>query len=187
MNKIEAHLNRLFRDIPYSRRKADMMSEILQDLEEKADDLMSQGRTEDEAIQEAFEDFGDIEEIRRELAGSAQLMRDKNLGLALAFSVWGGIIITALVVFINLYYSPRHIWFVYHVFAVIWWPMSLYFVWNRRRTGNSMAFPYSLAGSAMIIWLTLFINFYYSPHVIWFVYPTFAVLWWPVALFTGFV
>lgn len=44
-------------------------------------------------------------------------------------------------------------------------------------------FSYSLCGSALIILFFLFINFYYSPNVIWFVYPTFVVLWWPLTIY----
>jgi Flp pilus assembly protein TadB len=183
MNRIESHINKLFWDIPDSRRKTELILEISQDLEEKIDDLVCQGLSEDEAVQKAFNDFGDMDEIKRELIGSGQLIRNKKLGLALAFSVWSAAIITLFFLFINLYYTPHTIWFVYPVFAVIWWPMTLYFCWYRRKTGNRIAFPYSLAGSTLIIWLMLFINFYYTPHTIWFVYPVFAVLWWPVALF----
>ena len=183
MSKIETHINRLFRDIPDSKRKEEIMLEINQDLSDKVADLVLQGQTEDEAIQKTIEDFGDIDDIEEELVGSAQLIENKNIGLSLAFSIWGGVIITALFIFINLYYTPESIWFVYPVFAVIWWPMSMFFYWSRRKSGQSMAFPYSVAAFIIIIGLLLFINFYYTPHTIWFIYPAFAVVWWPIAMY----
>jgi hypothetical protein len=182
MSRIEAQVNKLFRDIPDSSRKAEIMQEISQNLGEKVSDLVAQGISEEDAMRRALEDIGDIGEIRKELVGNAQLLRNRNLGLSLAFSVWGSIIIAALVIFVNFYYSPNHIWFVYPVFAVIWWPMSIFFHWYHVKSGNNMAFPYSIAGAGLFILLMLFINFYYVPHTIWFVYPTFAVIWWPIAL-----
>ena len=183
MNKIEAHITKLFRDIPDSGRKKEVMQEIIQNLSEKVTDLVTQGCTEDEAVQKAIEDFGDIDDIRKELENSAQLIQTKNLGLSLAFSVWGGILITALFIFINFYYTPEHIWFVYPVFAVIWWPMSILFYRLSKIKGRSMAFPYSVAGFVLILSLILFINFYYTPSTVWFVYPAFAAVWWPISLF----
>ena len=182
MNKVEMRINRLFRDIPESRRKIEMIQEITQDLSDKVSDLISQGYSEDEAVEKAFEDFGDISEIQYELMGGYHMTKNRDMGLALAFSVWGSLLISALMIFINLYYSPYTIWFVYPVFAVIWWPLSLFFVWYKRKKGIKMGFPYSLAGAALIIALTIFINAYYTPGTIWCVYPIFGVIWWPVAM-----
>ena len=183
MSKLDAHINRLFRDVPDSKRKNEIIIEISQDLSDKVADLVTQGLTEDEAVQKTINDFGDIEDIREELVGSAQLAESRNIGLSLAFSIWGGGIITALFLFINLYYTPDRIWFVYPVFAVIWWPMSMYFHWLHRKSGHNMTFPYAVAAFVLIIGLLLFINFYYTPQVIWFVYPAFAVAWWPIAAY----
>lgn len=183
MSKIETHINKLFRDIPDSRRKTEIMQEIGQNLSEKVDDLILQGKSEDEAVQTAIEDFGDIDEIKKELMGSEQLEKTKNLGLSFAFSVWGGIITSALMIFINLYYTPHLIWFAFPVFAVAWWPLISFFYWSERKSGRSKAFPQSVAGFLLIFALLLFTNFYYSPRIIWFVYPTFAVIWWPIAMF----
>jgi hypothetical protein len=184
MSKIEAHINNLFRDIPDSRLKTEIVQEITRDLSEKADDLIEQGKTEEEAVRITIEDFGDdVGEIKKELVGSEQLRKTKNLGLSFAFSVWGVIIISALFVFINLYYTPHIIWFPFPVFAVAWWPLCLYFYWSRQKSGRSAAFPQSVAGFILILALLLFTNYYYSPHNVWFVYPAFAAVWWPIAMF----
>lgn len=183
MNGIDYQIDKLFKNVPDSKRKKEMLLEIKQDLSDKVVDLVSQGLTENEAVQKTIDDFGDIGEIRRELVGSAQLTESRNLGFSLAFSIWGGIIITALFIFINLYYSPKAIWFVFPVFAVIWWPMSMYFRWRSKKRDRSMAFPYAVAGFLLITALFLFTNFYYSPHAIWFVYPVFATIWWPIMVY----
>ncbi len=183
MNKVEIHLNRLFRDIPESRRKIEMIQEISQDLNDKVADLVSQGHSEDEAIQKVIADFGDISEIQNELMGGCRLMKNRNIGLSLTFSLWGSFLISALMIFINLYYTPNAIWFVFPLFTVIWWPLALFFVWYRCKNGIRIGFPFSVAGAVLIIALMIFINSYYTPKTLWCVYPIFAVVWWPVAMF----
>jgi hypothetical protein len=159
------------------------MQEITQNLNEKVADLVSQGQTEENAVQKAIEDFGDIDDIREELESSAKLAQSSRIGLSLAFSIWGSLLITALVLFINLYYTPHEIWCVYPFFAVVWWPMSLFFHWLHKKDGQPVGLAYSLASFALIMGLLLFINYYYTPHIIWFVYPAFALIWWPMAMF----
>lgn len=127
----------------------EIVQEITRDLSEKAADLIEQGKTEEEAIRIAIEDFGDdVEEIKKELVGSEQLRKTKNLGLSFAFSVWGVIIISALFVFINLYYAPHIVWFPFPVFAMAWWPLCVFLL--KPRTAKT----YSTV-SALII-LTFF-------------------------------
>ncbi|WP_019243839.1 MULTISPECIES: hypothetical protein [Bacillus] len=53
---------------------------------------------------------------------------------------------------------------------------------NRKRYIRKLNLGYSVCGSILIILMFVFMNFYYSPQTIWFVYPTFAVLWWPLTM-----
>jgi hypothetical protein len=182
MKEIESYINRLFGGIPESTRKEEIKLEITQNLNEKVEDLVSQGHSREEAVKKAIDDFGDIEDLKEELASSAKLAKSKKLGLSLAFSVWGGILITALFLFINFYYTPNVIWFVYPTFAVIWWPMALFFQWFRNKRDVRIGFAFSVCGFLLITGLMLFINLYYTPGIIWFVYPVFAVIWWPMAM-----
>ncbi len=182
MNEIESHINRLFGGIPKSTRKEEIKLEITQNLNEKVSDLVSQGHSREEAVKKAIDDFGDIGDLKEELESSAKLAKSKKLGLSLAFSVWGGILITAMFLFINFYYTPNIIWFVYPTFAVIWWPMALFFRWFGNKKDVHVGFAFSVCGFLLITGLMLFINLYYTPRIIWFIYPTFAVIWWPLAM-----
>ncbi len=182
MNEIELHINKLFENVSDSKRKRDLMLEITQNLNEKVADLISKGQTKDQAIQKAIADFGEIDDLKIELEGSAKLAKSKNAGLGLAFSIWGALLITGLMVFINLYYTPKTIWFVYPLFAIIWWPMSMFFRWYHLKKDAPIGLPYAICSFLLITGLMVFINLYYSPQYIWFVYPTFAVLWWPLAM-----
>jgi len=44
---------------------------------------------------------------------------------------------------------------------------------------------FSIIGSLAIIALMIFINFYYGDgnQTIWFVYPAFGIVWWPLGIF----
>lgn len=136
MKKIKVYVNELFKDIPESEQKNAVMQEVTQNLEEKVLDLMEQGKEEEDAINKAIVDFGDIDDLKKELGGvkSALPKPKKNMTkLNLGYSIWGSALIIGLFVFINFYYSPDIIWFVYPTFAVLWWPLTMYFRWLRTK------------------------------------------------------
>lgn len=132
MKNIEQYVDGLFNELPDSERKAQLRDEIIQNLKDKVADLVAGGKAEEDAVNRVIVEFGDIGDIKTELAGQPQQKRDSS-GLALGFSVWGAALIIALVVFINLYYTPGTIWFVYPVFAVLWWPLGMLYHWLGKR------------------------------------------------------
>lgn len=130
MKKIRAHVEEWFKDIPDSEAKETMKEEIVQNLEEKVQDLILAGKAEEDAINKAIVDFGDIADIKEELSGGdAGRKRRNRYGLHLGFSIWGSVLIIALMIFINFYTSPDTIWFVYPTFAVAWWPLTMFYRW----------------------------------------------------------
>ncbi|TKC16761.1 permease prefix domain 1-containing protein [Robertmurraya kyonggiensis] len=133
MNKLNKHVNELFRGVPESEKKEKIIQEVLQNLEEKVMDLMEQGKSEEDAINKAIVDFGDIEDLKEELVEPQSVHKKDMTKINLAYSIWGSILIIALFVFINFYYTPHVIWFVYPTFVVLWWPLTLYFRWLKRR------------------------------------------------------
>lgn len=134
MKKIESHINRLFADIPESEGKRQLMQEVTQDLQEKVSDLIAQGKAEEDAINKAIVDFGDIEDIKKELSVRKKPnIRSRRAALNLGFSLWGSGLIVTLMLFINFYYTPDIIWFVYPTFGVLWWPLAMVFYWLRVR------------------------------------------------------
>ncbi|MEN2768018.1 permease prefix domain 1-containing protein [Ornithinibacillus xuwenensis] len=136
MRKLTQHVHELFKDIPESNQKEVVMQEVLQNLEEKVWDLMEHGKEEEDAINKAIVDFGDISDIKKELGITEDYTPVKKSDikgrkLSLNYSIWGTLLIIGLFVFINLYYSPDVIWFVYPTFAVLWWPLSMYYRWSK--------------------------------------------------------
>lgn len=132
MKSIKQHVDELFKDVPQSEKKEVIKQEITENLEEKVFDLMEQGKAEEDAINKALIEFGDIEEIKREL-GVRQPQKKNRAKLNLGFSISGSALIIALCVFINFYYTPNTIWFVYPTFAVLWWPLSMFYHWLRTK------------------------------------------------------
>lgn len=132
MKRLKRHVDDLFKDVPESERKEAIKEEVLQNLEEKVWDIMEQGKEEEDAINKAIVDFGDIEDLKKEL-GTKQKGTKNMSKYNLEYSIWGSFLIISLLVFINFYYSPQTIWFVYPMFAVLWWPLTMYFSWLRTR------------------------------------------------------
>ncbi|RED60352.1 permease prefix domain 1-containing protein [Cohnella lupini] len=132
MKKINKHVEEWFSDIPDNEHNQRIKEDIVMNLEEKVNDLMRLGKAEEDAVNKAIVDFGDIEDIKAELGVSGVKPRNR-FSLHLGFSLWGSGLIIALSVFINFYYTPDSIWFVYPTFAVAWWPLSMFYKWLANR------------------------------------------------------
>lgn len=132
LKTIKQHIDELFNNVPKSERRDVMKQEIIDNLQEKVHDLMEQGKQEEDAVNKAIIEFGDIEEIKREL-GVDQPTRKNMAKVNLGFSLWSSTLIIAMVVFINFYYTPEIIWFVFPTFVVLWWPLSMLYYWLRTR------------------------------------------------------
>ena len=135
MNEIVSYVEKVFENIPDSRRKADIIQEIIQRLEDAANKWMSKGKEREDAINKAIVDFGDLSEVLFELwdDNPEKRMASKN---TLVFSLLGSMSIIALMIFINFYYTSQTIWFVYPTFAVLWWPLSIFFFGKWRKGGK---------------------------------------------------
>jgi len=133
MTAIGKHVERLFREIEDSQEKKEILEEIIFNLQEKVSDLMNDGKSEEDAINKAIVDFGDIDDIKKELYKKQSGKEQKLALIRLGYSVWGSVLIIALFVFINLYFSPGVIWYPFPVFALLWWPLTMFFGWLKRR------------------------------------------------------
>ena len=102
-------------------------------------------------------------------------MKNKALG----FSLFGSFMIAAFMVLVNYLTSPGFPWFIFPVFAVIWWPMSIFF-YNRRSASG-----FAVCASLLIIAFFIILNLVTSPGFLWFIFPVFAVIWWPMSILLG--
>lgn len=98
---------------------------------------------------------------------------------SLGFSIAGSLVIILLLAFINFYTGSQFPWFIFPTYAILWWPISTFFVGKR-----SMKI-FSLVGSFMTIALLFLVNYLTSWNYPWFLFPSFAIFWWPLAMFFG--
>ncbi len=134
MKTIQEHVDSLFREIPDSERKKALKKEIVENLNEKVSDLMAQGKAEEDAINRAIVEFGDISDIRDELRNQQLLpLKKANVGLNLGFSIIGSLLVIGLMLFLNLYVSPGFLWCIFPIFGVLWWPLAMFFRWLKFR------------------------------------------------------
>lgn len=136
MKKLRDYIDELFKGVSVNEKSENIKQEILQNLEEKVFYLMEQGKEEEDAINKTIVEFGDIEDLKEELGINRMDPDNKKSLLAknnFYFSICGSILLIALFIFINMYYSPKTIWFIYPTFGILWWPLSMYFVWQRKK------------------------------------------------------
>ena len=136
--EIRQHIEEMFQGVPDSEEKQSLLDEMIADAEEKAADLMADGKTEEDAVNKALVELGDLSEIKLALMDasprkSGSQRRNRN---SLLYSIVGSLLIIGLMLFINLYYSPRTIWFVYPAFGVIWWPLSMLLYYMNHKEGG---------------------------------------------------
>jgi len=135
LKRLRKHVNKLFKDIPESPRKNTIKQEVLKDLEEKVFDLMGQGKAEEDAKNKAIVEFGNIDDLTKELdlTQPPHKKSRRMTKLYLEYSIWGSILIIALFISINFYYAPNVIWFMYPTFVVLCWPLAMYFKWMKMK------------------------------------------------------
>lgn len=95
----------------------------------------------------------------------------------LGFSAAGTALTIITLLIINLMTSAAFLWSLYPALCVLWWPAAVFFA------GRRSALGFSVTGSLLVIALTAAVNLMTSPAFLWFVFPTFGVLWWPLSVF----
>lgn len=97
----------------------------------------------------------------------------------IGFSIAGSIIIILFFIFINFSTGMKFPWFIFPSYAVLWWPILMIF------TGRRSMKVLSLIGSLITIALLIVTNYITSWNYPWFIFPSFAVILWPIGTFLG--
>ncbi|MCH1626389.1 hypothetical protein [Fredinandcohnia quinoae] len=87
---------------------------------------------------------------------------------------------TLIIIFLiieNILNSPEHLWFLYAIFPIIWWPILVFL----GKKAGTLAVAWIGAGTTILYYSDL--NILLSPGYPWAVYPAFVVLWWPLSLY----
>ncbi len=66
-NKLRAYVDNLFKNAPATAKAYEVKEEILQNLKDKYNDLVAEGKSQDEAYKIALESIGDLSELFAEL------------------------------------------------------------------------------------------------------------------------
>jgi hypothetical protein len=98
---------------------------------------------------------------------------------AIGFSIAGSLLIILFLAFINYSVGGRFPWFIFPSYAVLWWPIGTIL------NGKGSAKLLSLIGSLITIGLLFLTNYLTSWNYPWFLFPSFGILWWPIAMFFG--
>ncbi|MEC9485563.1 MAG: permease prefix domain 1-containing protein [Candidatus Izemoplasma sp.] len=137
MKQIDNFVKHTFKHVPIEERK-EIIEQVTEILNEKVDDLMDKGYSEQEAIDKTVLEFGTAEDYYD--AGDYSFKKPKTIARYrndFLFSLFGALIIIAMLVFTDLYYTRQTIWFVLPTLAVLWWPLAtLYRFLNRKDQGE---------------------------------------------------
>ncbi len=95
-----------------------------------------------------------------------------------AYSLCGTALLIGLFVATYLVASPgAHPWFLYPLFGVVWWPISVYFASKKQ--------PLLFSVIGFVLLAALFVGLYLlvSPHAHpWYLYPLLGAFWWPLSV-----
>ncbi len=91
------------------------------------------------------------------------------------FSIACAILVTVFFLLVNLITSLAYPWFIFPVFLIWWWPLVMLTV---RRKKPKL---FSVIAAIYISVFFLIVNLVSSPNTVWFIYPAFAVIWWPLS------
>ncbi|MGG2057174.1 hypothetical protein ABFY48_22935 [Lysinibacillus pakistanensis] len=93
------------------------------------------------------------------------------------YSVICSAIIIAFLIIENYLYSPEHLWFIYAIYPIVWWPILMYL------DEKAKTLKIALVGFATTIIYYSILNIILSHPYPWAIYPAFLVTWWPLAIY----
>ncbi len=93
------------------------------------------------------------------------------------YAMFGSAVLIVFFIVENLLHSPSHLWSFYVIYPILWWPISAIL-------GNRMGtLSVAVIGAIATILYYGLLNIIMSPVHPWFIYPSFAVLWWPLSIY----
>ena len=88
----------------------------------------------------------------------------------------GSLLLLFTLVMNNFLYSSTYYWFYYPLFPIIWfWVIIIFF-----KQIKSIWFAWISVLTGISYYLIL--NIFLSPGYPWFIYPAFALIWWPLSM-----
>lgn len=78
-DKIRKHVNELFENAPNTKRAYDLKDEIISNANDKYNDLMSEGKSEEEAYNQVIQEIGNVDELIGELVKNNPISNERNM------------------------------------------------------------------------------------------------------------
>ncbi|WP_040205706.1 hypothetical protein [Neobacillus jeddahensis] len=97
----------------------------------------------------------------------------KHKQLALSYSV----LLIAFLTVENFLHSSQYPWSMFAIYPIFCWPILAYL------EKRALTVTVALIGSSSIILYYVILNLFLSPQYPWAIYPSFVVLWWPLAIY----
>lgn len=106
--------------------------------------------------------------------------------ISIVFGVMGrhkqqAIYVTAILILflliLNIMHTPNFPWFLFAIYPIVWWPILI------SLGTKAKSIQIAIIGSVCTIIYYFILNMFFAPNYLWFIYPTFAVLWWPLSVF----
>jgi len=97
----------------------------------------------------------------------------RGLPVALGLSTVG----IVYYILLNILISPGFPWAIFPVYVLLWWPLGAALA----RSRHIMLF--SVSGTLLSTAFFISLNVIATPQTIWAVYPIFALIWWPLAIY----
>lgn len=99
--KIRIHVNKLFEKAPNTKRVNDLKDEIISNANDKYNDYVQNGKTEEEAYVKVIEEIGDVDELVEELVKASPInqegRKDNRQKTALVVSISVGLYILSII------------------------------------------------------------------------------------------
>lgn len=137
MKRIANFVKHTFKHVKIENKK-DIIEQVTQSLTEKVEDLVENGLTLDEAIDQTVVEFGSVEDFLDDSDERPIFKRLKTLGHYrndVYFSALGALIIIGMLIFTNLQFTKDIIWFVLPALAVLWWPLAVLYHFLNKKEG----------------------------------------------------
>ena len=137
MKRIANFVKNTFKHVTIENKK-EIIEQVTESLTEKVEDLVDNGLTLDEAIDQAVLEFGSVEDYLDTSDERPIIKRLKTLGHYrndVIFSAVGALIIIGMLIFTNLQFTQDIIWFVLPALAVLWWPLAVLYHFLNKKEG----------------------------------------------------
>ena len=135
MKEINKFVQRLFKEHHLDKKNPESMLKLTEMLEEKVEDLIESGLSEEDAIHKTIIEFGELEDYYAPLMKKEhkRYKRQKTINHYkndLLFSTLSTIIIIAILITINIQIRLTYIedfgyWFIIPSLGILFWPLSL--------------------------------------------------------------